>query len=219
MIEALRRRFGLILLHIDRAPAFGALVAAMDAEAVSWARAAATHAALAAATVATASSSSSSGGGGGGGGGGSSTGAGKSALPVRSALKGATSSAPVAAGTHSSSGGGNSKGGKGGAGAGAGRSNPLSPSPAEELSGLCAQLGISLPSTRHLVLWVQSSLLAVPLALRQARTNIPAEMRSGLAAPSSRPGPASAATSWFERRTQCDALLSLCKSLLQFIGS
>jgi hypothetical protein len=212
MIEALRRRFGLILLHIDRAPAFGALVAAMDAEAVSWARAAATHAALAAATVATASSSS-------GGGGGSSTGAGKSALPVRSALKGATSSAPVAAGTHSSSGGGNSKGGKGGAGAAAGRSNPLSPSPAEELSGLCAQLGISLPSTRHLVLWVQSSLLAVPLALRQARTNIPAEMRSGLAAPSSRPGPASAATSWFERRTQCDALLSLCKSLLQFIGS
>lgn len=38
MIEALRARLGGILSSIDQLPSFGPLIAAMDAEAVVWAR-------------------------------------------------------------------------------------------------------------------------------------------------------------------------------------
>lgn len=38
LIEALRVRLGSILCHIDQRPTFGPLIAAMDAEAVAWAR-------------------------------------------------------------------------------------------------------------------------------------------------------------------------------------
>lgn len=40
LIEALRLRMGLILSRIDQLPAYGPLIAAMDAEAVTWARSA-----------------------------------------------------------------------------------------------------------------------------------------------------------------------------------
>ena len=43
LIEALRARLGGILSAIDQLPSFGPLIAAMDAEAVVWARSSVSH--------------------------------------------------------------------------------------------------------------------------------------------------------------------------------
>lgn len=170
LIEALRRRLGLILSRIDQLPAFGPLIAAMDAEAVAWARNAVSkeeyEALLGSDTVS--------------GSGSSSGGSGKHA----------------AGGVNAASSRGED----------AGKSS-IADSLVSDLAAICKNLNINIASTRHLVICVQSNLLNVPVNLRSATTNIPAEMPMW--------SDSNVKTSWFERKTRCDALLTLCKYFAQ----
>lgn len=147
LIEALRRRLGLILCRIDQLPSFGPLIAAMDAEAVAWARNAISK---------------------------------EEYLALLNGADSGQSSAPSRAA------GGNL---------------------VTDLAAVCKSLNINIASTRHLVICVQSNLLNIPVHLRSATTNIPAEMPNW--------SDSSAKTSWFERKTRCDALLTLCKYFAQ----
>lgn len=166
LIEALRRRLGLILSRIDQLPAFGPLIAAMDAEAVAWARNAVSKEEY----EALLSSDSGSGGSGG-------------------------------SGKHAA----------GGASGTSSRADDVGKSSADslvsDLAAICKNLNINIASTRHLVICVQSNLLNVPVNLRSATTNIPAEMPNW--------SDSNVKTSWFERKTRCDALLTLCKYFAQ----
>jgi hypothetical protein len=157
LIEALRRRMGLILSRIDQLPFFGPLIAAMDAEAVAWAR---------------------------------------------GAVVGTGGGMAVAHSAHEAS---------------ALDFDAMSQATGEEgesdLVGICRSLNINIASTRHLVICVQSNLLNVPASMRRAPANALDEapaLSSGYGASTS-----SGTTTWFQRKTRCDALLALCKSFAQ----
>lgn len=178
LIEALRRRLGLILSRIDQLPSFGPLIAAMDAEAVAWARNA-----ISKEEYATLNSNVVGGGGGGGAG------------------------VEVSNGRGGGSAGGAAGGGGAAAAQRAGRSTTVGESLVSDLAAVCKGLNINIASTRHLVICVQSNLLNIPVNMRSATTNIPAELPNW--------SDSSVKTSWFERKTRCDALLTLCKYFAQ----
>jgi hypothetical protein len=158
LIEALRRRLGMILFRIDQLPAYGPLIAAMDAEAVIWARSAVTAAGADRASLGVPP---------------------LGAVPVGHALDYDSGGAFTAEEGES------------------------------DLVGICRSLNINVASTRHLIICVQSNLLNVPANLRRASPNAPEE------APALSSGGSSASTTWFQRKTRCDALLTLCKYFAQ----
>ena len=153
LIEALRSRMGQILARIDRLPAFGPLIAAMDAEAVAWARGAVT-----------------------------------TTVPVKASHSGNLQAEKAAAAS-------------------------LDDREAD-LMAICKGLNINIASTRHLVICVQSNLLNVPANLRRPPSNAIDEAPSLTDAYSN-----SAAVTWFQRKTRCDALLALCKYFAQQIAN
>ncbi len=72
-----------------------------------------------------------------------------------------------------------------------------------ELAAICKSLNINIASTRHLIICVQSILMNVPINMRTTSdsvTHTPAQVVK---------------TSWFERKTKCGALLTLCKYFAQ----
>jgi hypothetical protein len=157
LIEALRRRMGLILSRIDQLPFFGPLIAAMDAEAVAWAR-------------------------------GAVVGIGGGVAVVHSAHEASALDYD-------------------------GVSQATGEEGESDLVGICRSLNINIASTRHLVICVQSNLLNVPASMRRAPANALDEapaLSSGYGASTS-----SGTTTWFQRKTRCDALLALCKSFAQ----
>ena len=153
LIEALRSRMGQILARIDRLPAFGPLIAAMDAEAVAWARGAVT-----------------------------------TTVPVKASHSGNLQAEKAAAAS-------------------------LDDREAD-LMAICKGLNINIASTRHLVICVQSNLLNVPANLRRPPSSAIDKAPSLSDAYSN-----SAAVTWFQRKTRCDALLALCKYFAQQIAN
>lgn len=79
--------------------------------------------------------------------------------------------------------------------------------------GRVKAVNINLVSTRHLVMTMQGILLAVPVVDRYSSSPVggatPNSLGSGGAEGSN------LASSWLERKSKCDALLSLCNSFSQ----
>lgn len=97
------------------------------------------------------------------------------------------------------------------------------PSTLEDIAkGRVKAVNINLISTRHLVMTMQGILLAVPVVDRY--TSSPTPPGPGAAAASSplssgAEGSSNLASSWLERKSKCDALLSLCNSFSQLSSS
>jgi len=80
-----------------------------------------------------------------------------------------------------------------------------------ELAAICKSLNVNIASTRHLIICVQSILMNVPINVRT-----PSESGGVSHSGSVTHTPAQVVkTSWFERKTKCDALLTLCKYFAQ----
>ena len=76
-----------------------------------------------------------------------------------------------------------------------------------ELAAICKSLNVNIASTRHLIICVQSTLMNVPINMRSTSDSGGVSQFSTAAS--------SVKTTWFERKTKCDALLTLCKYFAQ----
>ena len=89
-----------------------------------------------------------------------------------------------------------------------------------DLAAICRDLNINIASTRHLVICVQSNLLAVPNHLRNASGgggDVSAGVGVGELGAAQQQSAGGGGSNWFDRKTRCDALLSLCKYFAQQI--
>lgn len=81
-----------------------------------------------------------------------------------------------------------------------------------ELAAICKNLNVNIASTRHLIVCVQSALMNVPINMRTSSEN---SSSGGVHNVNSTDAAAGGKTTWFERKTECDALLTLCKYFAQ----
>lgn len=173
LISSCRERLGQLLLQMEKIPAYGPMLAAMDAEALQWVK----------------------------------------QFPSTASIINATASSNSAA-NNAGNGGGMSSGGSEKASGQGGIVTAKSKSSGNISSGAVVQVDIS--SIRRLTIFLQSILITVPIKDRDVLAIAPGsntQASAKILAIASLFGYIRY-TSWIERKSRCDALLSLCNAMV-----